>query len=265
VASRSVAQCHSHKYDPISQREYYQMAFLNNADEPEFAVPDANIAKRRVEIEQKIAKLLAELPGRFPGGREVLDRKFADWDQRESAKAVKWQMLRPAAMRSNMAHLEVQAADASVLVSGDQTKSDTYTFLKRSIPYAMFSTFDGAAGETCLARRDSSNTPLQALTMLNDLVVVEAAQALGRSIAESPGSVEERMTLLFRRCLVRPPTKDERQALIAFYERQSDRLKTGKLNGPTIAGGPNGDVGQRAAWTLVARVLLNLDEMITKE
>ena len=61
-------------------------------------------------------------------------------------------------------------------------------FLKRSIPYAMFATFDGVTGETCLARREVSNTPLQALTMLNDLVVLEAAQTLGRQTAESPGS-----------------------------------------------------------------------------
>jgi len=674
------AQCHSHKYDPISQREYYQMmAFLNNADEPDFAVPDPDIAKRRAEMEQKIAKLRAELPGQFPGGREALERKFAEWDQRESAKAVKWEVIRPSAMTSNMAHLEIQGPDGAILVSGDQTKSDTYTltfggkfkgvtamrlealpdeslpdrgpgrtyyegrkgdfflselslnvgdkpvpfsgashdyasasfgaakvgaqfcfdgdpssgwsttdqpakaheavfnfahptdfggdakvtmlferhyacglgrfrisvttdarraiatshgavveqilaiparqrsaedkqnlvrhyldvapelaaarreidklrasipantttlvmkertkanprhtnihhrgeflqpkerveagvaaalhafpkdaprnrlgfarwlvapdnpltarvtmnrqwqaffgrgivrtaedfglqgelpthpelldwlaqefvrqewslkkmhklivmsatyqqssrvapelltkdpenrwlargprirleaeqirdsllhvsgllspkrggpsvfppqpasvttegvygaiqwkastgedryrrglytFLKRSIPYAMFSTFDGATGETCLARRDNSNTPLQALTMLNDLVVVEVAQALGRNIVDTPGSVEERMTLLFRRCLIRPPAKEEREALIAFYQQQSERLNAGKLNGQTIAGGSGGDVAQRAAWTLVARVVLNMDEMITKE
>ncbi len=60
------AQCHSHKYDPIVHREYYQfMAFLNNADEPEFEVPSDDIAARRKIAEEKIAKLTAELPKKF--------------------------------------------------------------------------------------------------------------------------------------------------------------------------------------------------------
>src|SRR5205085_3659584 len=87
----------------------------------------------------------------------------------------------------------------------DRYRRGLYTFLKRSIPYAMFATFDGVTGETCLARREVSNSPLQALTMLNDLVFIESAQALGRSIAASPGSDEDRVALLFRRCLTRPP------------------------------------------------------------
>ncbi|HXW84852.1 MAG TPA: DUF1549 domain-containing protein, partial [Candidatus Binataceae bacterium] len=76
----------------------------------------------------------------------------------------------------------------------DRYRRGMYTFLKRSIPYAMFSTFDGVTGETCLARREVSNTPLQALTMLNDLVVIEAAQKLGSTLASAPGPIEERMT-----------------------------------------------------------------------
>jgi hypothetical protein len=144
----------------------------------------------------------------------------------------------------------------------DRYRRGMYTFLKRSIPYAMFATFDGVTGETCQARREISNSPLQALTMLNDLVVIECAQALGKRIAESPGSVEERVTLLFRRCVMRPPTKDERAALTAFYERQLERIKAGTLNAKTIAGA---DDAQRAAWTLTARAVMNLDEMITKE
>src|SRR4051812_9223351 len=71
------AQCHSHKYDPISHREYYQlMAFLNNADEPDYEIPDPAVAKRRAEIETKIAALTAALPERFPGGADALDKSF---------------------------------------------------------------------------------------------------------------------------------------------------------------------------------------------
>jgi hypothetical protein len=660
------AQCHSHKYDPISQREYYQLlAFLNNADEPDYAIPDPAIAKRRADIEKKIATLTAALPNRFPGGTEALDKSFAAWEQRESAKAVAWTVVRPTTMSTNLPHLRL-LDDGSVLASGDQTKSDTYTlafgakfdgvtalrlevlpheslpdrgpgrtyyegrkgdfflneltlsmgdkparfsgaspksaaglaidgnlatgwstpagahaavfnlaepmrwdgnvkmtmlferyyasglgrfrisvttdkrraeatghgsaveailvkpsdqrtpeerqllwqrflavapelagthkeieqlraslpvytttlvmkerptdnprpthihhrgeflqpkvrvepgvpaalqplppgaprnrlglahwlvapdnpltgrvtmnrqwqaffgrglvrttedlglqgelpthaelldwlavefvkqgwslktmhklivmsatyqqsshvpavlaardpdnqllargprvrleaelirdsllrvcgllsaklggpsvfppqpvsvttegvygpiqwkpstgedryrrgmytFLKRSIPYAMFATFDGVTGETCLARREVSNTPLQALTMLNDLVVIEAAQKLGSTFAVAPGPVEERMTDLFRRCLTRPPTADERAALVKFFGRQQQRLQQGTLDGKAIAGAGGGDVVQRAAWTLAARAVLNLDEMVTKE
>jgi hypothetical protein len=147
----------------------------------------------------------------------------------------------------------------------DRYRRGMYTFLKRSIPYAMFSTFDGVTGETCLARREVSNTPLQALTMLNDLVVIEAAQKLGNTLAAAPGSVEERMTALFRRCLVRPPTSAERAALVDFFTRQRDRLQKGQLDAKAIAGEGTGDVVPRAAWTLAARAVLNLDEVITKE
>ena len=61
------AQCHTHKYDPIPQREYYQvMACLNNADEPTMTVPKPDIARKRAEIEAKIQAIIADLPNRFP-------------------------------------------------------------------------------------------------------------------------------------------------------------------------------------------------------
>jgi len=147
----------------------------------------------------------------------------------------------------------------------DRYRRGMYTFLKRSIPYAMFATFDGVTGETCQARREISNTPLQALTMMNDFVVVETAQALGKSFVGAPGDVEERAAQLFRRCLSRSPTPEERAALADFHERQLARLQSGKLDAKAIAGNADGDVVQRAAWTLTARAVLNLDEMITKE
>jgi hypothetical protein len=147
----------------------------------------------------------------------------------------------------------------------DRYRRGMYTFLKRSIPYAMFSTFDGVTGETCQARREISNTPLQALTMLNDLVVIESAQKLGATLAIAPGSVEERMTTLFRRCLTRPPTAAERAALCDFFSHQRERLQQGTLDAKAIAGAGRGDPVERAAWALTARAVLNLDEMITKE
>ena len=146
----------------------------------------------------------------------------------------------------------------------DRYRRGLYTFAKRSAPYAMFNTFDGPSGEACVARRDVSNTPLQALTLLNDTVILEAAQALGRRLAAQPGSIESRVESLFRRCLTRPPSADERSQLVKFYETQRARFASGELKAADFAGKGDGDANDRAAWTALARALLNLDEMIAK-
>ena len=146
----------------------------------------------------------------------------------------------------------------------DRYRRGLYTFAKRSAPYAMFNTFDGPSGEACVARRDVSNTPLQALTLLNDTVILEAAQALGRQFAAQPGSVESRVETLFRRCLTRPPSADERAQLVKFFETQRARFASGELKATTFAGPGDGDANARAAWTALARALLNLDEFIAK-
>ena len=82
---------------------------------------------------------------------------------------------------------------------------------KRTAPYAMFTTFDAPSGEACLARREVSNTPLQSLTLLNDAVFVEAAQALGKRLAAEHAIGRRRaVDDLFRRCVSRPPSDAER-------------------------------------------------------
>jgi hypothetical protein len=150
-------------------------------------------------------------------------------------------------------------------VGEDRYRRGLYTFLKRSIPYAMFSTFDGVTGETCIARREVSNTPLQALTMLNDEVVMEAARHLGKTIASQKGTDDAKIESLFRRCLTRTPTADETKALAAFRARQVERLQAGQLDPKKIAGGDASNAVQQAAWTLVARAVMNLDEMVVRE
>jgi hypothetical protein len=129
----------------------------------------------------------------------------------------------------------------------------------------MFSTFDGPSGEACVAKREVSNTPLQSLTLLNDGVIVEAAQALGREMAAKDGSTQERATMLFRRCLTRPSTPHELELLVKFHDAQRERITAGQLDAEKLAGPGAGDAAERAAWTLTARAILNLDEMITKE
>jgi hypothetical protein len=128
----------------------------------------------------------------------------------------------------------------------------------------MFTTFDGPSGEVCVARREVSNSPLQALTLLNDIVFEEAAQALGRMTANAPGPVEERASKLFRRCLARNPERDEVAMLVRFYERQRVRFAQKELDAVKIAGPGEGDATDRAVWTILARAILNLDESVTK-
>lgn len=145
----------------------------------------------------------------------------------------------------------------------DRYRRALYTFAKRTAPYAMTAAFDGPSGETCLAQRDRSDTPLQALTSLNDEVFMECARALGQIAAKAPGDDAARVDLMFRRCLVRPPSNDERNVLLRFYQAQLARFSSGDLNAAEVMDAkPSDNLNQQAAWTTVARVLLNLDEMI---
>jgi hypothetical protein len=149
-------------------------------------------------------------------------------------------------------------------VGDDRYRRSLYTFAKRTAPFAMFSTFDGPSGEACVARRDVSNTPLQALTLLNDVMFTEAAQAVGRNYTSRGGSVDERLTNLFRRCVTRPPVDGELAALRSFLEVQKNRFEAKELDAKAVAGDGPGDVNERAAWTALARVVFNLDEAIIK-
>ena len=120
-----------------------------------------------------------------------------------------------------------------------------------------------------------SNTPLQALASLNETIFVECAQALARkALAEGGHNDDERVTYTFRRALSRAPTADEKTELLSLLARQRERIADGWVNANEIATGkdepasglPKGsNPTQAAAYTVVSRVILNLDETITKE
>jgi hypothetical protein len=152
----------------------------------------------------------------------------------------------------------------NVSPGGDRYRRGLYTFTKRTAPFAMATTFDAPSGEVCVARREVSNTPLQALTLLNDPVFQESAQALGRLMAAQTGPVEERVDALFRRCLTRAPDRDEVRQLTRFFQAQERRFALKELDADKIAGPGERNTCERAAWTVLARVLLNLDEAVTK-
>jgi hypothetical protein len=156
------------------------------------------------------------------------------------------------------------ALDWKVSQGGDRYRRGLYTFSKRTAPYAMATAFDAPSGEVCVARREVSNSPLQALTLLNDPVFQEVAQVLGRSMAAASGSVEARVRALFRRCLTRTPEDGELLQLVRFFDAQKPRFERKELDAALIAGPGEGDAAERAAWTILARALLNLDEAVTK-
>ncbi len=126
------AQCHSHKYDPITQREYYRLlAFLNNADEPEMEIPEPDIARKRAVIETKIRGLEAALDQRYPTkGPESLNARITAWEK--TIRPVRWSILKPSRLFSRKhATLTLQPA-GSVLVSGDKPNNDVYELVVSS-------------------------------------------------------------------------------------------------------------------------------------
>jgi hypothetical protein len=146
----------------------------------------------------------------------------------------------------------------------DRYRRSLYTYSKRTAPFALYNTFDGPTGEACIVRREVSNTPLQGLSLLNDPVFIDAYQALGRMIAGRDGDISAKGAYLFRRCLTRQPTEEERIRLADFVGKLQARLDSGELQADKIADAGEGNVKERALWTLVARGLLNLDEAVTK-
>ncbi len=148
-----------------------------------------------------------------------------------------------------------------------------YAFRYRSVPYPVLKAFDTPDGNFSCTKRDRSNTPLQALVTLNETAFMEAARELGqRTLADGGTSDTERIDYAFRRVLTRSPVSAERDELLAFLEGQRERLESGDLDATELAGNEPlvasaAGVPQRevAAWTAVSRVLLNLDETITRE
>ncbi|WP_442484536.1 PSD1 and planctomycete cytochrome C domain-containing protein [Aeoliella sp. SH292] len=145
----------------------------------------------------------------------------------------------------------------------DRYRRSLYTFKKRVAPFAMYEIFDSPSGEFCTARRQISNTPMQALTLLNDAMILEAAQHLGRRVANRSGDDPERANYAFRRVLVRPPSDAELRDICEFIEAQRRRISEETLNTAAIAGAP-ANASEVAVWTTLARALLSLDEFLTR-
>jgi mono/diheme cytochrome c family protein len=150
----------------------------------------------------------------------------------------------------------------------DRYRRGLYTYMRRTTPYAGFTVFDGPTAEQACVRRQRSNTPLQALTLLNDQVTVEAAQSLARRVMHASDDMDTRIDTLYLLCLSRYPDTTEREEISAFYAHTLKQIQDEPDQARQVAG-PAGllegsDVQTVAAWTAVSRVVLNLDETITQ-
>ncbi len=131
---------------------------------------------------------------------------------------------------------------------GDRFRRGLYTHIQRTRFHPALAVFDAPDSYTACTRRLRSNTPLQALTLLNDHQFVELAEGLASRLEEQAGNDAAKLDFAFRCCLARPPTNSE-------SERLQRLLSTERSAQPS----------EMAAWTTIARVLLNLDEMVTRE
>ncbi len=147
-----------------------------------------------------------------------------------------------------------QNYDYQVSPGEQQYRRGVYVVLKRMSPYPSFITFDASARLACRVKRSRSNTPLQALTLLNDPVYVEAAEALvGRIHKERPeGTIDEQLRYAFQLAVARTPADQEVSALKSLFKLEMEAHAS--------------DYQARGfGWFAVASTLMNLDETITKE
>ena len=150
-----------------------------------------------------------------------------------------------------------------------------YTFRFRSVPYPMLQNFDTPRGDAACVRRVRSNTPIQALTTLNEDLFVECSRALAMRIVAVANDDQERIIHAFRQCTARSPGKHELETLLRFLRNQKERFTAEPEQNSTqlVTGSPEGKLqlpgnvtaSEAAAWTAVSRVLLNLDEVVTKD
>ena len=152
----------------------------------------------------------------------------------------------------------------------DRYRRGMYTFFWRSSPYPFLPTFDAPDANTACTRRSRSNTPLQALTMANDRVFLELARGLAaRILREGPDDRDGRIRLAFRLCLAREPSALEQKRLAQYLDGQTESFtlagEAALGDVPPVEGPPGISPAEATAWMALARVLLNLDEFITRE
>jgi hypothetical protein len=157
-----------------------------------------------------------------------------------------------------------KADDRWVLSEGeDRYRRGLYTYIRRTARYPSLTVFDAPSHETAVARRPTTNTPLQALTTLNDPAFFEAAQAMARRIVREGGTdTASRATYGFRLATSLRPDAARLRALVEAFDREAAYFRRNQAEAAAVAGRADPEL---AAWTLVANTLLNLDQTLTKE
>ena len=153
----------------------------------------------------------------------------------------------------------------------DQYRRGLYTWWQRSFPHPSMLAFDAPTREECSAGRTESNIPQQAMVLLNDPTYVEAARTFAaRIIADGGADTDARITWAFRRAVQREPRPEERKVIAALVTKQRTEYTANRPAAEalvTVGQSPapeNADVVELAAWTNVARVILNMHETITR-
>jgi hypothetical protein len=157
----------------------------------------------------------------------------------------------------------------------ERYRRSLYVFRFRSVPYPALQAFDAPTGDFSCVMRSRSNSPIQALVGLNEPIFVEAAQSLGlRLLAEGGKTDADRVGFAFRLCVGRSPTEAETKAVLALHAKQLKKFADPNTDPWTVAFSKPEDFrklpntatpAELAAWVAVARVMLNLDETMTKE
>jgi hypothetical protein len=214
-------------------------------------------------------RLLARGPRRRLSAAQIRDQALAAGGllvERLGGPSVK--PYQPEGLWRELAEIKEYAQDHGP----DLYRRGLYTFWKRTVPPPSMAAFDAPTRETCTVRESRTNTPLQALTLLNDVTYVEAARALAqRAIREGGSTAEHRLALAFRLATARRPTSEEGRVLLAGYaghlahyrarpDAALDLIRTGEA--PVLDGI---DPAELAATMVVAGLILNLDETITRE
>lgn len=179
----------------------------------------------------------------------------------------------PKGLWEEMAYGDVYSAQSYTQSTGrDLYRRSMYTFWKRTVPPPSLTTFDAPDREKCTARRSPTNTPLQALALLNDPTFLESARVLAeRSVKEGGATNDKRIRYAFRLATARPPSAEELKILDRLYREELQHYRQNKNDSEKllrIGESPlkiKADPGELAALTMVASTILNMDETITKE
>jgi hypothetical protein len=169
-----------------------------------------------------------------------------------------------------LATLNFPKREYSASHGDDLYRRGVYTFWQRSFLHPSLLTFDAPTREECTINRTTSNTPLQALVLLNDPIYVEAARAFAANILHSAGSGPARLDLAFERALDRKPTPEERRILDSLYRDSLAQFRRVPADAESLIHTGDSAVpadlkpADLAAMTTVARAILNLHELITR-